>query len=162
LKLPVTSDIQDFQNWRSDMRSIQVSTETFAAIWKAQEPGEASEEAILRRLLKVKGKAPEETPARDFRVTVGFHDPRFGVTVPNGFPIFRTYRGTEYAAQAIQGFWVLNVDGKGYGSLNELSRAIGIASENAWANWFFRDEKGRKRPLSDLRDPSKIARRTQR
>lgn len=33
------------------MRSIEVSTEVFSAIWKNRLPGEESEDAILRRLL---------------------------------------------------------------------------------------------------------------
>jgi len=38
------------------MRTIRVSTEVFAAIWKAQSPGERSESAILARLLGVSNK----------------------------------------------------------------------------------------------------------
>lgn len=36
-----------------DMRTIRVSTEIFATIWKARLPGENSEGAILARLLGV-------------------------------------------------------------------------------------------------------------
>jgi hypothetical protein len=38
------------------MRTIRVSTAVFAAIWKAQSPGERSETAILARLLGVAAK----------------------------------------------------------------------------------------------------------
>ena len=139
------------------MRTIQISTETFAAIWKAQEAGETSEDAILQRLLGV--TAAPETPKQDLKVMVGFHDPRYGVTVPSGFKIFRNYRGKDYSARAMQGFWILSETGIGYGTLNELSGAIGITNENAWANWHFHDEKGQRKPLTALRDPSKIIRR---
>ncbi len=142
------------------MRTIQISVETFAAIWKAQKPGEASEEAILRRLLGVTAMTSPAQPDRDLKVVPdGFHDPRYGVKVPSGFEIFRTYRGKRYTAQAIQGFWIFGETGLGYGTLNELSGAIGITNENAWANWFFLDEKGRRKPLTSLRDQSKIVRR---
>jgi hypothetical protein len=149
------------------MRAIQVSTDIFAAIWKAQEPGEVSEDAILRRLLKVVVTPAEPAltmpalPERDLKVVPeGFLDPRYDVVIPHGLEIFRTYRGKEYKAQAIQGLWILSSTNVGYGTLNELSGAIGIANENAWTNWFFRDEKGRKTRLTILRDQAKIVRRS--
>ena len=58
-------------------------------------------------------------------VTVGFHDPRYGVKLEPSFEIFRTYKGKEYRARAVQGFWHWN--GTGYPTLNELNKAIGIA-----------------------------------
>jgi hypothetical protein len=139
------------------VRTIQVSTDVFAAIWRARLDDEAGEDAVLRRLLKLPKSQPETK--RDLHVQVGFHDPRYGVQLPPDFRIFRTYRGKEYSANAIQGFWVLNTDGKGYGTLNELNSAIGIGHENAWAAWYYQDEKGRRRPVSDLRKPGTIIRR---
>jgi hypothetical protein len=46
-----------------------------------------------------------------------------------------------------------------YSSLNELSRAIGAKTENAWMNWFYIDENNDRSPISVLRDHSKIIRR---
>jgi hypothetical protein len=136
------------------MRSIQVSPDVFAAIWSARQPGQDGEDAILRSVFKL---APVQ-PERDMVTTVGFHDPRYGVRLDPGFEIFRTYKGKEYRAQAIQGFW--HWDGMGYPTLNELNKAIGIAGpENAWKAWFYVDGK-RRRPLSDLRDQSTIVRRS--
>jgi hypothetical protein len=136
------------------MRSIQVSPDVFAAIWSARQPGQNSEDAILRGVFKL----PPAQPERDIMITVGFHDPRYGVKLDPGFEIFRTYKGKGYRAQAIQGFWHWN--GMGYPSLNELNRAIGITGpENAWKAWFYMDGK-RRRPLSDLRDQSTIVRRS--
>ena len=90
-------------------------------------------------------------------VTVGFHDPRYGVKLDPNFEIFRSYKGKEYRARAIQGFWHYN--GTGYPSLNELNKAISIAGpENAWKAWYYMVGK-RRRPLSDLRDQSTIVRR---
>ena len=40
--------------------------------------------------------------------------------------------------------------------LNELSREIGTKTENAWVNWFYRDEQGIRRPVSDMRDQNRI------
>lgn len=140
------------------MRAIQVSTDVFAAIWRMRRDDEPNEDAVLRRVLDLPKNPPG--PERDLVVQVGFHDPRYGVQLPPDFRIFRTYRGKEYSAQAIQGFWILNTDGKGYGSLNELNTALGIGHENAWAAWSYQDEKGRRRPVSDLRDQSKIIRRS--
>lgn len=144
------------------MRTIQVSVDVFHAIWTRRKAGEDSEDSILRRELKVPASKQEKTNGhallRDLVVQhSGFHDPRYGVEVPSGFEIFRTYKGKDYKAQAIQGFWIYN--SKGYPSLNELNTAIGISHENAWSAWRYHDDKGRQRPLTDLRDPSTIRRR---
>jgi hypothetical protein len=136
------------------MRSIQVSTEVFAAIWKAQQDGEATENAILARLLKVTPKA-----SKSVKEGVGFRDARYGVEFAGGFEIFRTYLGKEHRAKAVAGCWMLQETGDMYPSLNELSRAIGAKTENAWVNWFYVDENGDRAPVSVLRDHSKIIRR---
>lgn len=128
----------------------------FQAIWTARKNEEQSEDQILRRLLKLPG-APKQ-PERDLTTTVGFHDPRYGVKLDPNFQIFRSYKGKEYRAVAIQGFWIMG--DKGYPTLNELNAAIGVGPENAWKAWRFTDGKGRTRPLSDLRDQSKIVRRS--
>jgi hypothetical protein len=134
------------------MRIIQVSTDVFQAIWSARKPDQDTEDAILRTVF---GLPPE----RDITVTIGFHDPRYGVKLPPGFAIFRHYKGKKYSAQAVQGFWISSEDGKGYGTLNELNKSIGITgAENAWNAWSFQDG-ARRRTLSELRDPGKIVRR---
>ena len=140
------------------MRSIQVSTDVFAAIWAARMEGEDTEEAILRRLLGVKAVSKAQ---RDIVVTTGFVDPRFNVVIPPGFEIFRTYLGKDYSARAIGGLWILSETGVGYATLNELSNAIGASKENAWAAWFWMDGKVR-RAVSDLRDPARIVSRSKR
>jgi hypothetical protein len=140
------------------MRSIQVSTDVFAAIWAARVDGEPTEDAILHRVLKVKSGP---TSKRDLEVTFGFRDTRFGVSLPAGFEIFRTYLGKEYRAQAVQGVWILGETGIGYTTLNELSNAIGASRENAWGAWFYMDGK-KRRPISDLRDQTKIVHRERR
>jgi hypothetical protein len=136
------------------MRNIQVSADVFQAIWAARKPGQDTEDAILRGIFDLEPAAV----ARDMTVTVGFRDPRYGIEIPTGFEIFRTFRGKHVRAQAFQGFWVLN--GTGYPTLNELNRSLGGGVENAWKAWSYRDEKGRRRPLSDLRDQATIARRS--
>jgi hypothetical protein len=138
------------------MRTIQVSIDVFAAIWARRGDTEHSEDEILSRLLAVKKTNAQPSAARDLQTQIGFHDPRYGVKIPHGFEIYRTYKGKEYRAQAIQGFWFWN--GTGYPSLNELSSAIGISHENAWVSWFY-DQKGRRYPVSKLRDADKIIRR---
>ncbi|NVO12648.1 MAG: hypothetical protein HXX10_01290 [Rhodoplanes sp.] len=136
------------------MRAIQVSTEVFAAIWKAQQEGEQSENAILARLLKV---APVAAPGSSG--AAGFRDARYGIEFSEGFEIFRTYLGREHRAKATGGYWQLLKTGEKYPSLNELSRAIGTKTENAWANWFYIDANAHRAPISSLRDETKIIRR---
>jgi hypothetical protein len=139
------------------MRSINVSTEVFAWIWSQRKPGEETEDAILRRVFL--GESTSFVPPPTAPVALGAIDRRSGVEFSDGFEIFRTYLGTEYRARASGGAWVLQNDGKSYGSLNELSRAIGARVENAWVNWFYPGPDGNRKPVSDLRDPSRISRR---
>jgi hypothetical protein len=139
------------------MRAIQVSIDVFHAIWKNRKYTEQSEDSILRRLLNVRTEQPKSEPERDITTSVGYHDPRFGDELPIGFQIHRKYKGTVHTATAIQGFW--NYNGIGYPSLNLLNKAIGGGAENAWKAWSYYDEKKRPRPLSQLRDQSKIIRR---
>jgi hypothetical protein len=134
------------------MRTIQVSHDVFAAIWKLQQPGETSEDMILARHLNV---ATAKVPSAE---AIGFRDTRYGMQVPEGFEIFRTYLGTDYRAKATAGRWLLMSTGETYPSLNELSRAIGAANENAWVNWFWFDQ-GKRTAIDTLRDGSKIVHR---
>jgi hypothetical protein len=140
------------------MRTIHISLDVFQAIWTARKDNEQNEDAILRRLLKLPGAPKQAEPERDLITQVGFHDPRYGVEIPPGFEIYRNYQGTKYTARAIQGFWHLN--GVGYPTLNELNKTIAGGAENAWKAWYFLDERGRKHPLSEKRDQSKIVRRS--
>jgi hypothetical protein len=140
-------------------RTLVVSTDVFAAIWSDRQPGESDEDAILRRKYDLP-RTDEINSQRDIIVQIGFHDPRFGVEISSGFEIFRSYKGVEYRAQAIQGFWILGSTGQGYASLHQLNQAVRPGNENAWNVWYYRDSKGRRLPLSTLRDQSKIVRRT--
>ena len=134
------------------MRSITVSTDTYAAIWGARKPGEDSEDAILRRIFKIpRDSSTNVTSGRSILDKIGFRDPRFGVEVPEGFEIFRTYLGTDYRATAKDGGWVLAHTGKSYSSLNQLSRAIGAKVENAWQNWYFAGADGKRQLVTSLR-----------
>src|SRR5438477_206720 len=120
------------------MRTIQVSADVFQAIWAARKPGEDDEDLILRRLLKLAASKKSE---RDTKATIGFHDPRYGFEVANGFEIFRTFRGKRVEAHSKGGLWMRN--GTGSPTLNELNRSLGGGIENAWMAWSYRDEKGR-------------------
>jgi len=132
------------------MRQIGVSTEVYAAIWSARQSGEDNENDILRRVLKV---APSETPAtiRTAPTQIGFSDPRFGINLREGFEIFRTYLGAEYRARATGGQWLLLNTGDTYPSLNQLSKAVGTKTENAWNNWYFIDQDGKRKLIAALR-----------
>ena len=137
------------------MRPIQVSTQVFAGIWKNQQPGEDTEDAILRRLL---GIASEKPLGTHLQTPVGFADNQDGVVFPPGFEIVRIYKGREFRAQAVGGAWIRADNKRGYLSLNQLSNSIG-AKENAWDGWLFVDETGARNPIACLRDPKKVAQR---
>jgi hypothetical protein len=130
-------------------RAVPVSTEVFAAIWANRQVGEETEDAILRRLLKLpterKLEAPKESQG-------GFTDARNGVHFPEGFEIFRTYKGKEFRALARNGAWVRTDSGRSYPSLNQLNSSIAAGAENVWnGNWKFREADGGIRSIGQLR-----------
>jgi hypothetical protein len=133
------------------MRSINVSTDVFAAIWAVREAGEDTEDAILARVLRVK-PTPDAQPAQgQIQAKIGFIDARNGVELPDGFEIFRTYKGKEYKAVAENGQFRLNADGKEYPTLNQLSRATSGNIENAWRNWYYTGQDGKRHLIENLR-----------
>jgi hypothetical protein len=142
------------------MRTIAVSTNVFARIWASREQGEETEDAILDRVLPGKADARDSLPPQSAPNTGGHTERRYGVHFPGGFEIFRTYLGKEYRAKAVNTGWILLNDSKTYQSLNELSKAVGAKIENAWVNWFYSAPDGQRGPISALRDPTKITRRS--
>jgi hypothetical protein len=139
------------------MRTIQVSTEVFAAIWATRRPGEDSENDILHRVLGVHD-AP--TPKSQAASAPGWKNNRFKVEVPEGFRIERNFKGVDYVAVATGGSWKLSSTGNLYPNITALSEAINTGIENVWANWSYTDSEGTRRPVSDLRDPTTIRRRS--
>ncbi len=132
------------------MKQINTSTDVYAAIWASRQPGEDTEDAILRRILEVPAKTPTEAAPKT--AVIGFHDGRFDVSLCEGFEIFRRYKGTEYRARAINGQWQLVGTGESYPSLNQLSRATSGNVENAWRNWNFTGKDGRVHKIEALRN----------
>ncbi len=138
------------------MRQISVSTEVFAKIWAERRTGEETEDQILARILGCKTSKSEsksDTPR-------GYHERKFDVSFPEGFEIFRNYKGTDYVAIATKGFWLLKNTGEYHDSLNRLSAAIVDGNENAWVNWKYKDAKGREHLISHLRPTEKVKTRT--
>jgi hypothetical protein len=131
------------------MRTINVTTDVYAAIWAARQQGEDTESDILARLLSVPDAPAAQPPPSEKKI--GWADPRFGIELPEGFEIFRIYKGTEYRAKAQGGQWVLP-DGRSYPSLNQLSRATSGNIENAWQNWYFLGSDGRRQLITGLRN----------
>lgn len=141
------------------MRSIVISTDLFARIWSLRQAGEDTEDAILMRILGCSATNHGDVPSTS-SVGAGLLDSRSGVLFPEGFEIFRTYLGVNHRAWITNGKWVLESDGRAFQSLNELSRAIGAKTENAWLNWVYLDGSGVRHSVSKLRDPSIIASRS--
>jgi hypothetical protein len=145
------------------MRTIQVSMDTFAAIWADRRAGENSEDTIISRKFNVEAAPPDAQDAsssdrRSSPSGIGYYDKRYGVRFAEGFEIFRHYKGTDYSAKPTSGAWLLMNTGDLYPSLNALSKAIG-AHEDAWHGWRYRDEDGKVHPIADLRDETKITKR---
>ena len=139
------------------MRTIQVSPDVFQAIWAGRKPGEDDEDAILRRLLKAGPARPSDDVSSP--AVQGFIDPSYGVHFPEGFEVFRTYLGRDYRARVVNGHWVIDGTATRASSINQLSSAIGIQTENGWANWEYRAPNGEVKKIGALRDPARIRRR---
>lgn len=133
-----------------DLRQIDVSTDVFAAIWKSHQPGETTEDEILRRLIGLVCGADKSKPIPP--PGDGIWDPRSRVHFPRGFTVFRTYKGTHYEAQVSCGAWLLDPGQYTAKSLNGLAKFLGISSENVWVNWYFVDEDGQRKHIDSLRE----------
>lgn len=80
------------------------------------------------------------------------HDLRNGVHFPEGFKIFRNYKGREYVAEARSGAWVRLDNRTSYPTLNQLNASIAAGAENVWnGNWKFRGDQGKAVSIGQLR-----------
>ena len=141
------------------MREILVSVDVYAKIWSLRAAGEENEDAILSRVLAAPsysnisvGIVSSNSLSSAGNKTNGILDSRFGVEFQEGFEVFRHYLGREFRAKIKNGKWQLEGDFPPSNSLNELSKAVGARTENAWLNWKFKDALGRIRAVSDLRN----------
>ena len=135
-------------------RTIGISTGVFAAIWANRQDGEESEDAILQRILRVKRVEEPNAPA-PISGSGGVIDQRSGVRFPEGFRIFRRYKGTEYIATASNGHWRREDNGLSYPTINQLNASIVSGSENVWnGNWKFNDIGGVATSIAKLRGRS--------
>ncbi|UVO54185.1 hypothetical protein [Sphingomonas sp. SUN039] len=133
------------------LRSIDVSTSVYAAIWAARGDGEETESQILERILTAKPISSDRKPETKV-ANFGFFDRRNMVDFPAGFRIEREYKGKLYAAEARDGKWVRLDSGKGYRSLNQLNASIAAGAENVWnGSWTYTDAHGRVRSINHLR-----------
>ena len=133
-------------------RSIAISTEVFAAIWARRQPGQETEDAILRDILGVDADAVSSLIELPMASEGGVVDLRNGVRFPEGFEIVRIYKRREYSARAIQGAWVRADNGSSYATLNRLNASIAAGVENVWnGNWKYRDRNGSLRSINELR-----------
>ncbi|QEE46078.1 hypothetical protein FVA81_16315 [Rhizobium sp. WL3] len=136
------------------MRQIEVSVDVFAAIWAARNDGENSEDEVLRRLLDLPTKVPTP-PQISLQAEDGFKDARFRVELPEGFEIYRVYKGQEIRARATKGKLQLVGSDHFFLSFNQLSRAATGNIENAWKNWYFTGRDGKRHSIEGLRSDSK-------
>lgn len=131
-------------------RTITVSTDVYAEIWARREPGEESEDSILRRVLGCgAGQAHEESSLSSS--DDGFHDSRNGVHFREGFEAHRIYKRHEYKAVASNGAWLRPDTGERFLSLNQLNRSFAVGPEDVWRVWKFRAPDGSIQPLDKLR-----------
>lgn len=147
-------------------RNITVSTAVYAAIWKARQEGEETEDAVLRRVFKCEEKSGlKETGESSRGVTDGndppgevyqhggdgVYDSRNGVRFPYGMKIFRKLKWTTYEATALNGVWVRSDNGRKYPSIHQLDLSITGYPVNVWGVWQFKNESGEYRLIDELR-----------
>ncbi len=135
------------KNDMNTTRNISVTTDVFAAIWARRQDGEDTENAILHRIFKCKQKNGHE------QTESGVYDKRNDVFFPEGFMVFRNYKGRNYSAIANNGVWRLSDTNVAYPSLNRLNREIAVGAENVWVNWKYKDSKGLICLIDALRPP---------
>ncbi len=138
------------------MRHIVISTDVFAALWAGRKAGEDSENAILERMLGLPKGPPLPVPNGPHRGNIvrpndgSIYNQMFDVHFPQGFEIFRTYKGQDYSAVVHEGRWIMGA--RAYPSLFALSMAIIDSRENPWLHWKYRDANGRVATISNLRN----------
>lgn len=133
-------------------RIMSVSTDVYAAVWSRRKPGEDTEDAILRRVLNIKGSTSENVSPSTVVGDGGVLDSRNGVHFPEGFIAFRSYKGRDHTAVARAGRWFREDNGQSYPTLNQLNASIAAGAENIWnGNWKFRDGRGSIRSIAELR-----------
>lgn len=133
-------------------RSINVSTDVYAAIWGARKEGEDSENAVLARILRCKPSTKSNAPIDRYAKGSGVYDARNNVRFEEGFEIFRSYKGKLFTAEAKAGVWLRTDTGVTYGTLNQLNNSIAAGAENVWnGNWKFRTPDGEELSIGTLR-----------
>jgi hypothetical protein len=136
-------------------RSISISTEVFAAIWARRQPGQETEDAILRAILGCDQSAIVPPTASSNGAGGGVFDSRNAVQFPEGFEILRTYKRREYSARATNGVWLRNDNNRSYPTLNQLNASIAAGAENVWnGNWKYRSPDGMLHSIDHLRHQS--------
>lgn len=143
------------------MQDISLSEEVLSKLRALGRNNGLTEDQILRRLL---GCPPSNdsvaAPAGEHDEPRGFVDTTYGIVFPEGFEVFRTYKGRRYAARVVQGRWRLDGgDGGACDSLNQLSQAVIDGNENAWMFWYFKAPDGTRKRIAELRDPNRVQKR---
>lgn len=139
------------------MRTLNVSTEVFAKIWASRQPGEESEDAILRRILGCAPARDQASQLKEPNLHDGFYAAKVGVHFVEGFEIFRTYKGKSYKARATGGHWLLLNDNSTHTSLHKLSWAVVQRQENSWLTWRYRRQTGGDAAIDELRKQRALA-----
>lgn len=137
-------------------RTIEISTDVFAAIWAARKDGEETENDILTRLFNVLPQSSFQVlgfaEKEDAVEVLGYFDSRNGVHFREGFHVFRHYKGSMYTAVATKGQWLRKDTGELFSSLNKLNESIAAGNENIWnGNWQYLEEDGLRYSIDKLR-----------
>jgi len=137
------------------MDRVDISQDVLVKIRElCRESGE-TEDQVLRRLLEIAPPCPDNAGN-------GFTDATYAIHFPEGFDIFRIYKGRLFSARVVRGRWMLDADGRSYDSLNQLSQGVIDGNENAWNFWFCQGPDGGSQRIAELRDPALVQKRPRR
>lgn len=154
------------------MKTISIPNSVYAAIWARATEDDETEADILRRVLGISQSpahqgmrppmaSPPPTTTDKAISRRDIVDGRSGVIFPEGFRIFRVYKGKPHEAVVREGHWHLDGSSEPIRSLNILSAAIGAKTENAWTGWRF-ERDGEIDLIDALRDRKSIHHRSNR
>ncbi len=150
-------------------RTISISIDVYAAIWAARQSGEETEDAILYRKFGCKqARIQKEDKTTDRGIEVngaipqnqsittssryGIRDSRNNVDFPEGFEVFRKYKGQRYWAIVSGGMWERSDTKKSFTSLNQVNASIAEGAENVWSgSWRYLKDDGSTASINELR-----------
>jgi hypothetical protein len=118
----------------SEMRTIEIDFDIHKRIELERKSFSETDNAVLRRLLKIEGSSPISTPNLNGRAWSGK-----GVDLPHGTELRMEYNGCQYTGVINNGIW--QVDGKEFKSPSAAAGGVALTKDgrrtslDGWIYW---------------------------